>query len=365
MTVDRRTRKLVEVSPELEGVEGILHARRRRRQQRRGGFRISGRKQEFQRGPELVSTRVAVCRPAHRLRARRREQLEVVAYWPRQVPPAPAGGGERDARVECAREQAGIAADGADELGIEQRQAGDLGEPRLTRGAESDQSLIQDGSQRPGWVARAGCHPGHCLDPLSGASRPRCGEDGGRGPTIRRPVEGFRRARVDVEPEAGPTQTQRLLGAQREVAGGELQVLGAAQPASTLGQLPGQNDQPLLTLQSRGEVIDELPGIRQAVVGVVEHERATLAGQSRDDGIDDRRRFDLVLGGCCRVGEPGPNDRLVQASGQQSSGHAGVVQPHLDAHRLPVSDQLGGENALPVPARGLDDDDLMIPAASG
>ncbi len=63
-------------------------------------------------------------------------------------------------------------------------------------------------------------------------------------------------------------------------------------------------------------MVDQFAGVGVDVVGIVEHERAILRGQRRDQRVEQLDGVLFALRRRRRFGEPGPAHSLVETSGQ-------------------------------------------------
>jgi len=240
---------------------------------------------------------------------------------------------------------------------IQQRQPGDLGEqPPLVR-RERIECLVQYRRDRAGGLVRVAAH-GQRADVLTRALGAGGGQRGGRGPPAGRALQPGDLGRADVQAKPGPAQLQRLVRPQRQVGGGELDAVRAAQPRGARRQAPGQHHEVLVRLQPLGEALDQQAGAAAGMVGVVHDERAALGGQRAEQGLDRARSVLTGLRhGGSGLGEARARRRRAQPGGEKLGGHVALVHEHLDRHRPPRVGQFRGQHGLAVSGGGLHHDD--------
>jgi hypothetical protein len=128
--------------------------------------------------------------------------------------------------------------------------------------------------------------------------------------------------------------------------------------------MASQHHQPLRRRHSSRDPVDQPPGVRSRVVGVVHDDRALFVAESVEQRVDGAHG--IGAGGVHRlvsVGEPCACHRRAQAGGEQIGGDMAVLEQHLHRDGPPGLDELGTEHALAVAGRGLHHDDRRLRAA--
>lgn len=154
--------------------------------------------------------------------------------WPGSPAPARAGPtrgpgrGVRDAGGQAAIEEPLLPGGQVHQPGIEQRQAGDLGQPPARTGPQGDDGFVQDGGHRFVGVPGADRRLGHVPQGLAGAGGPRRGQDGGRRPATGGAVQDLGGLGADLQLEAAAAQLEGLIRCHGEVRRAQVEVLGPA-----------------------------------------------------------------------------------------------------------------------------------------